>query len=376
MSISGTGPYVGQVATRSTIPSALSDPNRAYMARSLHFARQALSTSVQVGFANWYSIAIAGDAAVPATASIRASIEYPAGQFHRLKFSGSRNGTIAPGHTLFSDPVAVQIPNCAAFWIRHHFTNPSGIPYIPVASPLDAMIIDAAGTPDLTMGGTMMPGASVYAAPVAIIAPTTRPSAMLVGDSRLFGAFDRIDDATGDRGDLCRFLGPGYAYIQLGVSGDTLAGFLANSIMRQSLFRYCSFMISEGGVNDIASDAAALLVAELRSKVAALFTHGPVYGTTAYPITTSTDGWATMTNQMVPASGEQLAAFNALVRAGIAGELNHIDISDAVDPGRTRKWSVTGVENGFTEDGLHTNSAGALLIKRSSIWNGVTFGSR
>ena len=370
-------PYLGEVATRATIPTAFTNATNAFMARSMHHARQTFRNGIQVGFPNWYGQPVAGEVAVPCAATVTASIEYPAGTVRQLLFSHAAVGTIPPGGTLFSDPVEYKIPNGAAFWVREHYSSSCGVPYMPLASSLDAMTIGATTTPDLTMGGAMTPGASVYAAPVAIVAPTTKPSACIVGDSRVFGLFDTINDGTGDHGDLSRFIGPGYAYIQMGISGDTLAGTLTSIAQRKRLFSSCSFLVDEYGINDIDLNASTgATVAGLRTQMAALFTNGPVYGTTAEPYTTSSDNWATTANQTLPATNAQRAAFNTLVRASIPGETNYIDISDAIDPGRTDKWPVTGAAFGYTGDGLHCNVAGCLMIKRSPVWNGLSFGNR
>ena len=145
------------------------------------------------------------------------------------------------------------------------------------------------------------------------------------------------------------------------------------------MLQYFTAMVNECGTNDeTVNSTDAHTLAAARTTLAGYFNgRGPVIGTTVYTRTTSTDSWATTANQTIASvyqAGGVALAFNGLVRAGIAGETNYWDISDALDPYRTSYWPVsripgatTGTAYFSTTDGIHTNAAGAEQIKRSGL---------
>ena len=371
---------LAEVATRATIPNYFSAANTQFQSRSLHWTRQTL-TSVQVCFPNWYTKAGPGDTATGGAATITASFEYPLGTFHQLLFSGSATGAVASGGTLCSDAYASAIPNYAEFAVREHYSNPSGI--VVVAYGVNTVLnFDAlnfgTNVADQTMGGTVGNTLAIFAAyPAAIIAQSVRPSACLYGDSRAFGLLHIRSDATGDGGELAPRIGPSLAYINMGVPSDIVSGTISSVANRKALSQYCSIGIDELGINDVASNVAPATIASDRTIFANDFAPMPMYGTTLVPYTTTTDACATTANQSLQSFEANRVTFNALVRAGIPGEINYIDLSDMIDPTRSGKWPVNGSANGYAGDTnnicLHENAAGAGIIAQSPLWPNIDF---
>jgi hypothetical protein len=370
--ISTSNEPLEEVATRTGLSFAVSTPSlsTAYMSRTFHYARQSL-TSLQVVIPNFYVNPGVGETAIGAAATVTASIEYPAGTFTQVKFSGSTSGTIANGSYIVSDPVAVTIPNGAFFYTRIYFSNPDGIPYTYYnANQTEDYNLGEATTfgtsvTDQTMGGTVASTLeTILVYPAAIIAPSQQPAICLVGDSRTMGYGDVANDVTGDIGTLARYVGPNWAYINMGIYGDTVATAVSGSwTNRVALSAYCTHIIDAYGVNDLSGGTSAATVAADRGLLEAKFsTSKIIYGTTIEPETTSTDDWETTTNQTVSSWHAAELSFNATVRSGLGSERNYIDISRMLDPTDSGKLPViTGTPYGCVVDGIHENNTADML---------------
>jgi hypothetical protein len=384
------GTFSGEVATRAQLPSG-TNPATTIMSGTWHVAKQRMVYAPQVAFANFYVLPGSGEKPMGGIASITTTIEYPVGTFTRLTYGGQVTGTIPDGSYKFTDAnikLAAVIPAGARFRIRRWQSNPAGVTYTAFNVNVTTATGDAtnlvSGQPDLTGGGTITDGGIgfIESYPVAIIAPTTLPSVCFFGDSRAEGLADIRNDASGDGGELARFIGAGYPYISMAIPSDLITGTLASvsnptaMVNRLKLVNHCTTVIDEYGINDINAGVTAANVAAARATAAALFPNQQVWGTTLAPETSSTDSWATMAKQTASAATPVINAFNALVRTGIAGEVNFIDIADAIDPGRTGMWPLTGVAGAITPEGLHETAAAALIERRSGAWNGISFTQR
>jgi hypothetical protein len=370
--ISTSNEPLEEVATRTGLSFAVSTPSlsTAYMSRTFHYARQSL-TSLQVVIPNFYVNPGVGETAIGAAATVTASIEYPAGTFTQVKFSGSTSGTIANGSYIVSDPVSVTIPNGAFFYTRIYFSNPDGIPYTYYnANQTEDFNLGEATTfgtsvTDQTMGGTVASTLeTILVYPAAIIAPSQQPAICLVGDSRTMGYGDVANDVTGDIGTLARYVGPNWAYINMGIYGDTVGTAVSGSwTNRVTLSAYCTHIIDAYGVNDLSGGTSAATVATDRGLLEAKFsTSKIIYGTTIEPETTSTDDWETTTNQTVSSWHAAELSFNATVRSGLGSERNYIDISRMLDPTDSGKLPViTGTPYGCVVDGIHENNTADML---------------
>ena len=386
-------PYLGQVATGGRIPTVVTTSNTYFMGRRPFVARDNISNPRLV-FANWYvnsgvSPYAEANGAGGGNITLTASIEYPAGTFIQATFSqgasgagapptGNPQGVIPTGSEITSDPVPTTIPVGARFWVRTYQNAPGGITYDNELDQLNGGASNfgtsATAVSDQTMSGTITQvsgNTTATIGPVAIIAPTSKPSVLLVGDSRTQGVNDAFD-ASGDVGETARSIGPSLAYINAGVAGDTVAGFIASGKLRTSLARYCTHVLVDFGVNDIYGGAT---YSTLRGSLQTLwgFWQGrkSVWGTTITPHTTSSDSFATLANQTVTEPTDYARVFiNDMIRNGTFGLDGYFEVADQVESSRNSgKWKVNGSAYAYTLDGVHCSPAGYLLIQSSGAIN-------
>jgi hypothetical protein len=230
------------------------------------------------------------------------------------------------------------------------------------------------GTPtDDVNSGTIAPSNGQFAwVPTAIIGYSSAAAVCLVGDSRSSGSIDLLSDATGDTGDLARAIGPVLAYTKLSAPISKAQAAVSNFSNRLRMVSYCTHVIDDYGINDAAAATPSATIATYRASLAALFSK-PTFGTTLPAETSSTDSWATTANQTTTVDP---SAFNALVRAGIAGEVGYFDLAVAVDPGGIKKWPVsripgaaTGTTGFATTDGVHGTAILNTIIAQSGLIN-------
>ena len=370
--------YLGPVATRCAYCGQQASQFKQAMSETQHWLRDDVSSVILV-FANF--LATGGiEMAHGAPTTITASVIGPTGILTPATFAGRPQGTIPDIGLLFSDPVPLSGKRGQPIRVRNYQVNPTSILYNGQhAGPNDAMAYGTSGIADQTLGGAITNGSGSNAHfPVAILGQTSRPTFFIGGDSIEFGYTDNLSDAYGDVGILARALGRNYAYIHGGIPSATLAGAInqpSTFANRLVLAPLCSHVVDELGINDVGTsvNTTAAAMAALRTNFAAKFPGKTVLGTTLTPHTTSTDGWTTLANQTVTAAEALRTSFNALVRAGIAGESGYIDLADAVESDRdSGKWSVgyasataSGIAN--TNDGLHPNPTGNVRPIRTGV---------
>jgi hypothetical protein len=315
-----------------------------------------------------------------ATATVTASIEYPAGTLTQVKFSGQSSGTIANGGQLISDIFTIPggIPAGATFWERTYVTNPDGLPlrnnrsYGAVG---DVGIGGTSGVADQTMIPTMTGiGAdpqTTYGA-VAIIGPTSSRAFCLIGDSRTYGIYDTMD-STGDLGTSARSIGPNYAYSNMGIPSDRARYFNSYHTIRGALINsYCTDVIDAYGINDLSSLTSATGLEGLLTTQWSYFPSKRIYQLTLDPETSSTDDWETLANQSPTVGGNynQLVPFNTWVMTKPSPLTNSFDINSIVSyPGQPLYWNVNDTPFWYTPDGIHETRTANLAIQASGIIN-------
>jgi hypothetical protein len=389
--VSGALPslYLGQVATKSRIPTNNSTTNKQMNNRSHHVARDDI-TSLKIELPNWYWArkSTLDEKVGGGNITYRASIEYPAGVFTQVLFSGAASVVVASGNSILSDFCTVAIPNGASFWVRVFAVAVSAIVFLdgdaaPVTQQVDtgngeAMEFAASGLSDLTMSGTITATLATVAAPIfsptAIVAMTRKPSVLIIGDSRAWGYVDTLD-SSGDLGEIARSIGPAYGYINAGSAGDFLSAFIAGGAKRAALKQYCSHVVIQTAINALRSGGsgqnktAATVLGEQQS-ILAMFADKRCFVTTTAPQSGTTDNWATTANQTVNANSAQIIAFNDAVRAGVSGAVGYFDVADAVESARNSgKWKVDGTAFKWTTDGLHETQFAYLAIKNGGAIN-------
>jgi len=382
----GASFYWGNIATKVRIPSAVSTTNKTATSRSHHIARDDIS-SLKIELPNWYwaRSTVGPETNGGGNITYTASVEYPAGTFTQIKFSGSASTVVASGNSILSDACAVSIPNGASFWIRTFanaataivFTDSvTGFPQRDLGNG-EAYEYSASTTTDKTMSGTITDNGAAAApifVPTAIIALTKKPTVLLIGDSRMWGFNDTLD-SSGDLGEFARSIGPSYGYINAGSSGDFLSSFITSHSKRVALKQYVSHVIIETAINALRSGGsgqaktAATVLGEQQT-ILGYFSDKPCYTSTTAPNSTSSDSWATATNQTVNANEAQIILYNDAIRAGVAGSAGYFEVADIFETARNSgKWIFPS----YTSDGLHTNQTGYLLLKNSGNINPTRF---
>jgi hypothetical protein len=373
-------PYLGQVATRSAVANFMTAANTQFNSRTSHTMRTAVS-SFQVVFPNWYVDGSFVEVGPGADATITASIEYPAGTFTQIKFSGSASGTVPNGGNLISDPISLSIPSGGQFFIRTFWNNPAGIFFLyansadPVGTFLannytgEAMDVAASGLTDMTLGGTITDNAPAAAyRPVAIIGTTTQPSVLLLGDSRQFG----IGNAEGagsaanvPQGEWAGSIDPLFGYINCGIPADQANLFVASSpANRLALGQYCSHIGCEYGINDLdlSGFTSSQLIATIQS-IISLFPGKPFFQSTLDPYANPGN-----TAPGIPAANTQRIAFNTALRNGTTGLTGLTAMFDIASVTESSLNSGLWVSS-YSTDYLHPNSIGYPAITSSGVIN-------
>lgn len=247
----GASTYDGLVATRGTGPSGLRAETQA-MARCASFTRSAVPR-IKIVTPHWYN----GETAPGSTATVTASIEYPAGTFTQLKWSTATSATISNGGQVTSDYATISIPINTQYWIRQYIISASGVPWDAFQGQVlalgDALVVGNSGVADQTLSGTVVDGGTFGSiCPLAIIAPITVPSVCILGDSIALGVDNaHAPNSVGDSGIIAPSIGSSFGYSNMGVNGDSASAYVATHTNRNAVLSYCSHVIVEYGTNDI-----------------------------------------------------------------------------------------------------------------------------
>jgi hypothetical protein len=283
---------------------------------------------------------------------VAASIEYPAGNFTPVLFSGNTYGIIVNGSFLTSDFVTLStpIPQGATYWIRSYCTNTTGCSFWQTSA--NGNIYGTTreyGTTvtNSTLSSTWTGVSTVSScAPFAVIGPNKNRSVLIIGDSRDVGSHSDID---GPDVGIDKLVGRYYGYADLGIGGEYVTD--TNIALRASFQKYATDFLSDMGYNGI-----SMSVSNDVSKLAAFFGI-PVTWETITPSSTSSDNWSTISGQSHDSSFAGATNFNTLLRAGhVDGVSGVLDISSVNESSlNSGFWQVNGVTNWLTADGIHGN---------------------
>jgi hypothetical protein len=351
------------------------------MSRTPIFVREDTNL-VRIGIPNWY-VDIAHQTGLElgggGVATVTASIEYPAGVFKQLLFSGSPTGHIPDGQTLFSDLAYLPIPKGALAWIRIFKVMENGghIVYCAAENMNNSVNgrgweFGSSGVTDKTMGGSVGNTAGTYnwAPPCAFHTYMKGPSIWGHGDSRTIGVGDTFD-ATGDSGQFFRSIRK-LPYTNGGIAGDRAAWNVQSYARRLELaVPYHSHMIFGMGINDIvAANATQQQVLDAIAGCVAMYPASMDKSfCTMDPCTTSTDGHTTIDNQTKITNEAPRIAINNLARAGnLPGFARCFEIADSIEAvsdaiGLQRDGGKYYAHGGvaYAYDTIHRNPAGYQL---------------
>lgn len=358
--------YEGLVGTRAMTPNNYNASSTQFMSRSPHFATTNITT-LKIAIPNFYLNETSGGAetGTGTTATVTAGIEYPSGTFTQVEFSGSASGTIPNLSFILSDYVNVTIPAGSEFWVRIYIVNAGGLVYNsiqPVSNIGAGQNSGTSGIADLTVTSGTIASSNTVLAPMAIIGYTNQPSVIGVGDSRIEGLGDQTANLTGNYGDIFPSFGTNYGYAIQPDPGQTLASFMASHTNQVAMWKYATHIIDAYQYNDFWSTGQTAATGEAQALAFAQLVHQynkKVWNITIGTKTTSTDSWATTTNQTVANSTINTAviAYNTWIRAGANSQDGYFEIAtpeqSALNSG---KWIVNGTANYATSDGIHESS--------------------
>lgn len=383
-----TSPYLGQVATRTTINQGTYVSGVPVMAVSAHYLPHGVSDLTLV-FQNFWVDSNnierpAGsdpNAPYPSTGdTITASVEFPPGTCTQIKFSGSGNGAFN-GPLLRADKLTISIPDNSWIKIRQYRTSATlGVP-INGFGPYDPSLGDALdqsmGATDQTLTCDAVSSFDIphTLSPIAILSNTTQPSLLLIGDSIDAGWNGSLNvaNSVGDAGVLAPSIGPTFGYANFGVGGTQAFTYTTNSTIRQSLYQYFSHFVVEFGINDLIGGRSLATLKTSLSTIYSGFGGKPAFQTTLTPDTTSTDSWATVANQSVTSIEGDRTSFNDSLRAATFGPSNgYFDIESVVRAmnGSDIVWKAGA---GFpqcspwTPDGIHLTLCGYEFIPGTNV---------
>jgi hypothetical protein len=375
-------PYLGLVATRAQSLALASSSFSYANSRSFHIARTDFN-KVQVVLPAWY--ANGGEQPAAGNISYQASVEYPAGTFHPFSFGGSASGTTGAGLTLFSDllTLPVTIPTGATFFMRvfqDASASANGIMYGFQGYPAggDGMEASATIVSSKTASGTVSWNGLGPVFPTAIAGPTTAPSVICIGDSRVVGISDTMD-TSGDVGEHCRSIGPHFAYTSLAASGENGFNFCnffnanpMDSLQRRTIGNlYGSHILFNYGVNDISNAITFSQLQQILPMCWGLFPGKRVFHTTIAPDTNSSDSWKTAGHQTPKANFSfsptgTRQEVNDWLRRVPRGLTGCFEVSGVIEPVlNDGLWKVNGTENWYTADGTHETQAACRAIELS-----------
>lgn len=363
------GRYLGAVSCRFMVPDTLNAGVLSQMIRRADFVRDDVVGGYLV-FPNFYVTSSGVDTAPGAERTITASIEYPAGTMNQVLFNGSATGTAADGQArLVSDYIELAIPRGSQIWFNTRQASSAGI-IIAGTTGAFAAFGDQQTIGSNVTDNTMVPGWSGTAGgnpygPV-FVALTRRATVAIIGDSRAQG-FGNTSNSVPYPGEIAPSVAPFMGTINLArgsVTAQQTAN-TSNSAKRAEYLAYVSHGILQVGTNDIVGGRTAAEVIADRTTIKGIASDLIWFDTTVGPKTTSTDSFATLTNQTADATNSVRTAFNDLVRGGTPGFKGFFDVADTVESARNsgiyKAPPLTAAA--ITADGNHQNNAGYALAR-------------
>jgi hypothetical protein len=229
-------PYTGFVATRCDVNNSNNTGNKQTFSRVRHIAMENLTT-VQFIYTTMGKQGVAVETYAGAAASVRASFEYN-GVVTQITFGGSTTGTIPVFGILVSDVITIPTPitRGTVFYSRTWQSSTWGIVWNgELLANNNLSGVNSGGdtftygvtTTDYTNSLTVPANAALGVfGPAAIVAPTTRPSFLLVGDSRVYAQGGEssygAQSQYGGYGNIARWMVKRFACLNLGISSDQI----------------------------------------------------------------------------------------------------------------------------------------------------------
>lgn len=310
-----------------------------FNARTVYKSSDAIH-SLKVAFEN---LTVANNApsevATGTNLRIYASVEYPAGTFTQITWSGVDHLDLASGDLQISDYTAgdINIPAATDFWIRTFESSTNGQGYLANAAQNTARgeLFETGNTGTLTnktMGGTITASTTSSAPAIAVIGVSTKPSVIGLGDSKMFlGLAGSVSASNaGFVGEIFScFSDETIPFLNLGRPGGQAQNFDGFFVKEKALLGFSSDYVNEFAINDFFT--GGLTAAQVKAANEAIIAeinvahpHAKIMMSTVGPKATSATGaWIGGADQTTNGSNGDKNVYNAIVRAsGIIGQNN------------------------------------------------------
>lgn len=326
---------------------------------------------IRLVFTNTYSVDEGESVTLLSTYTLESSVTYN-GTLYTVTFNGKRNPTVDPNTTLiYSDPIAISLPQDAILEIRTGLIITSGgrvpvglrsggLATVKVRSSAASSQIYTTAAMTTPSGGVVQSNGFVPLAVLGLTKSGVRGFA-LWGDSIEVGIGATSKITTG----LLGWCENGLANAKVGFTnlsrgGDKTGAYTSPTCTtRYSILKHCDVVIANMSVNDILGGRnATTILANIDSFISRCEKLGvEVWYATCLTSTTSTDSWATLSNQTFT-TGFGVGGVRDQVNAGLQlrasqGKIRLLDTASVVLDSATGKWKV-----GMTEDGVHPSDAG------------------
>ena len=352
--------YLGLVASRFQPPDDFNSGNKSVMSRTYHVANVNIKNP-QVIFQN-------ANFANSANFTLKFSIEYPVGTCWAATFSGSSTVSTTAASVISDAVSGVNIPAGAGFYIDSLYNSSSGTGTITtgVSALGEGQILSTTlnGAPDYTAcNGTVTPGAYPYT-PIAVIAQTTQPSFLFIGDSRVYGTNDVGYTSTNyANGEFAHAIvaNNNYAFADMGVPGSKAYDFINTAAYNypfKILGNYVTYVFNDYGINDLNASTTAAELTNLNQRIRGIFPTNYYIQSTVGPNTNSTDNWATIGNQTLAnaSANTQRVVYNDALRVNNGWVTNYAENANVTESAQDSGFiAVNGTANYCTLDGLHWN---------------------
>ena len=308
--------------------------------------------------------------------TLKASIQDQSG-IYPIYFAGQRTVTLQPGQFVLSDMLPLSITNQEVLHSRTMVSVAPGgtwmegqVYQLPDEGGLlnQGDVVDTVNAPG-NLGYGYLPFAVYGDVPVAL------PVVAFIGDS-IFSDYSAIlspsTNSLYDQPYVQQAFGPGtnfgsgIPHIQLSMQGDSLNVFVnaSNRLMRTLLWQGANYAIVGLGVNDVPGYTLPEMQANATAVWQIFAASGiKVWATTLTPHTTSTDNWATLSNQTPLASESVRVGFNNWVRTTPYPLAGYFEVADKAESSRNSGlWNTN-----YTLDGLHPKGAAAAVALASAI---------
>lgn len=316
-----------------------------------------------------------GEIAPADAVTYEASVETTAngGNPVRITFNnGSNTVTLAPGATIVSDEIPVVLPKNSRMYVRTRVSVDTLGKKWPTYKAMDTAIGEGFNSASNWVMDANPPSLSAAGGvgPVAVLSvDMDATSYVILGSSSAAGQGDTPDAPNYETGYLSRALTiAGQGHSSSAVPSDTIQKFLAGNAFRMQHIQdtRAEVVIFQLGGNDISNGRTfEQITSDLITAWALVrFAGVRIIQTDYTPTSTSTDSWATLENQTLPASAALRAQINAWLETQLyTGQIDTlVRISPIVTDEATGKWKVDGTANKFTVDGTHLSPYAHKLV--------------